>query len=52
MLKKLGLPLEDLNLFVGWSIHSTSFSTYQRFVTVQEVDRLFFFDVLRGARAS
>lgn len=28
VLKKLGLAVEDINLFVGWSIHSTSFQTY------------------------
>lgn len=46
ILKKLGMALEDLNLFVGWSIHSTSFQTYRRFVHVEDIDRKFFHDVV------
>lgn len=46
ILKKLGMPLEDVNLYVGWSIHSTMFSTYKRFVVVEAVDRKFFADVV------
>ena len=28
MLKRLGMSVEDINLHVGWSLHSNSFSTY------------------------
>ena len=46
MLKRLGMTVEDINLFVGWSLHSTSFATYYRRVLVQDIDRDFFHDVL------
>lgn len=47
-LKRMGMAVEDINLFVGWSLKSTTFETYRRFVTVEQTDRDFFHDVVKG----
>jgi hypothetical protein len=46
MLKKLGVSIEDVNLHVGWSLCSKTFEVYQRFVVVEKVDKLFFYDLI------
>lgn len=45
VLKRIGVPIEHINLHVGWAVHSRMFSTYHRFVQVHEVDKLFFADI-------
>ena len=46
ILKKLGLPLEDINSHMGWTIDSAQFKTYYRFVVPTQVDSTFYFAVL------
>jgi hypothetical protein len=46
ILKKCGVSVENLNLHVGWSLTSSMFASYLRFVLVKPVDLLFFHDVL------
>lgn len=46
ILKKLGVSVEQINLHVGWSVTSKMFATYLRFVVINDIDLLFFHDVL------
>ena len=46
VLWELGMPLERINLHVGWSVASSSFKTYRRAVRVVDMDRRFFRAVL------
>ena len=46
LLKRLKMSLEDINLHCGWSLTSTTYEVYRRFVLVEDSDRDFFFDLL------
>jgi hypothetical protein len=46
VLKRCGLSIENINLHVGWVLTSPMYATYLRVVLVQNIDKLFFWDVL------